>query len=598
MRLPVRTIWDTKIQCVCAVVTAQDRHRVEMWMCGNFARAGLNPPMVIVNPNVLYPIEGVMRREGRFAINIFAQEGKEAILRMVRVRRRTPNKERVLGMPVRRHERHGIPYIPGCQSVLFCELVEPLETGDHTAMVARVLEHWENPAQKGQMPLLYPEVSGNPPRFPRLSRAVRVAATQSGLADFLRRQLQRRRPPPAADLRAATYELGGQNEREIEQILSYGALDEGRVLTPEIPAPAAPGRKVSICVVGLGQWGSFHCQLFRQAGPEVELYVCGRDAQRAGRLARAIGAKDVILGLEQAVEDKRVEALSLVLPHHMHASAVEMAVARGKHVMVEKPIANSMEDARRMIESARRAGVVFMVAEDVHFRAAVREAARGIDRGDIGEPLFLKVHAGGSMRPRGWKANADLMGGGVLMDLGVHYVRALRMILGEPDRVLACKGMQIDTKMGGEDSVQVLFESRYGWQAHFLLSWAGPRGLNPDIIVSGDQGVFQIWPGKSYYDHIPAQPLLLPRLISYVRPARLAERLMRPELQRVRRPLAGSDVLGYLTQAREFVSAVGERRAPVSDPVHALRDLEIVLCGYRSMEAGGWVEIPPFSTPS
>lgn len=594
MRIPARTIWDTKIQCVCSVVTAQDGPRVEMWMCGNFAQAGLDPPCVVINPNVLYPIEQAIRNSGRFAINVFAAPNRDALLRMIRVRRRTPFKERVLGMRVQA-DRHGIPYLPDCQRVLFCELIQPLETGDHTVMMARVLDTYENPAQKGLRPILYPEVSGSPSRFPRAQRMARVLATRSGMADFLRRLLHRHRLQQPVDLVSATYETGGQTEAEIRQILAYGVLDEGRALSPPEPPPAVLSKRIGVCVAGTGQWGSFHCHLFRQARENVDLYVCGRDRQRVERLGRAVGAKDCIIGLERAVEDNRFQALSLALPHHIHASATQLALSHGKHVLVEKPIATTLEEARIMIDAARRSGLVFMVAEDVHFRPAVREAALAIDRGDIGEPLFFKAHAGGILRPRGWKADASLMGGGVLMDLGVHYIRALRMILGEPDRILTTRGMQIDTKMAGEDSVQVLFGSPAGWQAHLLLNWAGPRGHNPDIIISGDQGVIQLWPATPYYDWFPAEPRPIMQLLSYVRPSWLAEKLMRPEFQQVRRPIAGDDTQGYLSEIREFLAAIDQNRPPQSDPIHAMRDLEIVLCGYAAMQQDEWVRISPFS---
>lgn len=110
----------------------------------------------------------------------------------------------------------------------------------------------------------------------------------------------------------------------------------------------------------------------------------------------------------------------------------KLAAAAGKPILVEKPIANTLEESDQMMEDARRASILLMVAENMHFRPALWEAARAIDRGDIGEPLYFKVTAGGMMRPGGWKADAKLMGGGVLMDLGVHYIRALRMVMGEP----------------------------------------------------------------------------------------------------------------------------------------------------------------------
>jgi predicted dehydrogenase len=164
-----------------------------------------------------------------------------------------------------------------------------------------------------------------------------------------------------------------------------------------------------------------------------------------------------------------------------------------------------------------------MVAEDVHFRSPVREAFLAVERGDIGEPLYLLVRGGGVLRPEGWKADKDRAGGGVLMDLGVHYVRAMRLLLGEPDRVFASRAMQVNGKMSGEDSVQLVFSSHFGWQVHMLLSWVSPRGDLPDMIVAGEKGTIHLWSAAPFYDLYPAYPLTLTRLLSYVRPAWLGE---------------------------------------------------------------------------
>ena len=233
-----------------------------------------------------------------------------------------------------------------------------------------------------------------------------------------------------------------------------------------------------------------------------------------------------------------------------------------------------------------------MVAEDMHFRAAVREACRAIAAGDIGEPLYLTAQAGGVMRPEGWKADRELMGGGVMMDLGVHYVRALRLLMGEPERVLVTRAMQINTKMSGEDSVEMLFASDYGWRARLLLNWAGPRGHSPDIIVSGDKGTIHLWSSLPYYDLYPAAGRPLTNLLSYVRPAWLADKLMRPTLQRERRRITDSDLQGYITEMKEFLAAVAEGREPVSRPEEGRRDVEIVLRGYAALESGAWEGIP------
>jgi predicted dehydrogenase/flavin reductase (DIM6/NTAB) family NADH-FMN oxidoreductase RutF len=598
MRRAAATLWDTKIQCVCAVVSAREGNHAELWLCANFGQVSLTDPRIAVNPNRLYPIETAIRRERLFAINVLSATQRDIAIRLAKVRRRSPNKATIIALDLKDHERHGIPYAPACFRTLFCEAEEFLDTGDHTLIIARVLETRLSPGWQGERPLLYGEVAGTPAKYPRLTRAMQWVIGAVGIKERAQEYLEKRRGLRSVNLAAKTYEEGGQTEAEIQLIQGFGLLDTGRRIAPPQRAPAALRRRIGVCVVGVGQWGAFHCRLFRSADPRVDLYVCGRRRERVERLAAAAGAKGAIIGLERAVEDKRVEALSLALPHQMHAAAAILTAQAGKHALVEKPVARTLAEADAMITAAHEAGTILMVAEDVHFRPAVRAAVHMIDAGDVGEPLYLMAHGGGAMRPRGWKADPSLMGGGVLMDLGVHYVRAMRLLMGEPDEVLGTRGMQIDTKNGGEDSVQVLLRSRFGWQAHMLLSWAGPRGHAPDVIVCGERGVLHLWPARNYVDWYPVQPRPLPRLLSYVRPGWLAEMLIRPEMQRVRRRIAGQDRQGYLSEVREFLAAVTERRVPASPPEDARRDLEIVLSSYESISAGHWTPIAAYPAAS
>jgi len=593
MRVPAANIWDTRIQSVCSVVSAQDEDDVELWMCGNFGQASLDQKFVIINPNVLFPIEQVIRRRRRFAINIFAASQRDAAIRAINVRRRTPGKTKVLGLPMAVEPQYGIPYVTDCLRTVFCEVVEVLETGDHTVLISRTLESRVHPQHKGETVLHYPEVSGTPSRYPKLSRFIRTAITVSGAKDHLRRYLAKRRGQVKVDLPKNTFDIGGQTDEQIAVMLAPGAKDLGRMISPPGLAPGVLRKNVGLCVVGVGQWGSVHAQLFSQADPKVDLYVCGRNERRVAAVARACGAKGYFIGMEQAVADPRVQALSLALPHHLHPSATQMAAAAGKHVLVEKPIANSLAEADVMIEAARKAGTILMVAEDMHFRPAVREAVNSIANGDIGEPLYMTVHAGGLRRVDGWQADKDLMGGGVMMDIGVHYVRAMRLIMGEPDQVLTTGAMKLNPKMSGDESVQVLFSSRFGWQANMQLSWAGPRGHSPDIIVSGDRGVLHLWPGAKYYDFYPLAARPLVAALQYVRPPWLAAKLIKPEMQRVRRRLRDADCLGYLNEMREFLAAVSEGRQPVTPPADGRRDVEIILNGYASLAGGGWVDTSP-----
>jgi predicted dehydrogenase len=178
------------------------------------------------------------------------------------------------------------------------------------------------------------------------------------------------------------------------------------------------------------------------------------------------------------------------------------------------------------------------------------------------------------------------------MDIGIHYVRAIRLLMGEPKTVLATRAMQINNRMSGEDSAQVVFSSDVGWQAHLLCSWSSYRGHLPDIVLVGDKGTVHLWPGATILDYYPIAPRLLPKLVSYVRPYSLQERLNRPILQRNRIRLAHRDGTGYLAEMQEFLSAVMQNRRPATPAVDARRDLEIILACYSALSSQQRISIP------
>lgn len=587
MNYPGRTIWDTRVQSICGILTAAGPYEVEIYFSASFAPLSLDPPQVIVNPNRTYSIAEAIQSSGRFAINILAVEQVSLAAKLVKMPRRLSGKAASLGLAIRENELQ-IPFIGNCLQTLFCEVEREIPGGDRKLLVARILD--SSSRDRSRRPLLFGEVTSAASDFP-LKNQIRSVAVKTGMLDAAKSVVSRLRKPPPPDIAKTTYEMAGATETEIEQLKSYGLKDTGRYLTPP-PMPAMVRNRVGICVVGTG-WGAFHCETIRKANPNATLFVCGRDPHRTQRLARAVGAADFFVDLEQAASDSRVQALTLALPHDLHRNAVEMVANAGKHALVEKPIATTLADADAMIAAAQKAGTILMVAEDMHFRPVIREAVRSLSLGDIGEPLHMLVHGGGIRQPRGWAATKDRMGGGVMIDIGVHYVRAMRLLMGEPDRVFARRAMQIHTRIEGEDSVQVMFSSELGWQTHMLLSWSTQRGHLPDIIVAGDLGTFHFWPGARFFDYYPVSPRFLTRALSFVRPHSLRDKLMRPSLQQVRRSVKDIDPTGYRGEFQEFMAAVIEDRPPVTLPKDARRDLEIVLAAYESLESGEPTPIPP-----
>lgn len=604
MRVAARNIWEIKVQTICSVVSAGTPTEVELWMCGNFGQASLDPPRIVINPNRLYPLEQVVRDTRRFSVNVLSVRQQAIAENLMRLRRRDPRKVSRLGQTVAFDTEHATPFLPGCLRTLFCQVEDVLDTGDHSLVVALIAEVRCDSPRTEEFPLLFPTVSSATIERSLFSRIVRSSlsksriaawAARAGVKDLVRGVARASRSETKVDLAANTYAEGGYNESELQRILRHGARDEGRKISLTPPPSSPQHRRVGVCVVGTGAWGSFYAGLIRKAHRNAELYICGRDLARAERVARATGAVDTVQGLDQAVADSRFDALVLALPHDAHAEASIKAAEAGKHVLVEKPIATEVLDAQAMIESARRAGTILMVAENFQFRPAVLAAAEMIQRGDIGEPLYFSANAGGRVQLGGWKGDKARMGGGVLMDIGIHYIRALRILMGEPRYVTATKAMQVNTKISGEDTVQVLFSSPLGWEAQMLLNWVSPRGAGPDVVIAGERGTLHLWPGDAHVDLYHGQNSEVVRLASRVS-ARLGGKLARLSKGRKRMRLTDRDPGGYLGEIREFLAAVSERRAPACGPEHGARDLEIVVNAYDGLERREWVSIPSFDS--
>jgi predicted dehydrogenase/flavin reductase (DIM6/NTAB) family NADH-FMN oxidoreductase RutF len=588
MIAPARTIWDTRIQCVGGIIAASDAGETEIYFSANFGQASLDPPRVVINPNRLYPIEPMIRRSGRFTLSIVSAVDREPAHRLYRIPRREAHKAAVSGW--RMAEENGDPYVQDSIRTLFCSVESVHDTGDHTVIVGRVERVRENPARAGGMPILYWNMLGSNDRAEALLRTFRTLLMKSGVIGLVRRLKGRRASSVRPDIASETYLGGGLTEPQIAAVLEYGGLDRARTLDPPPRAPVVARSGIGVCVVGT-HWGLTHCEALRKSGAGAKLFLCGRDPSRTARLAREFRADGCFTGIDAALADPRVEAVCLAMPHHLHREAAEAALAAGKHVLVEKPIATTLEDATRMIEAARRAGRILMVAENSHFRPSLGMAARRVREGDIGEPLHVLAHMGALRRPQGWAAESEKMGGGAFMDLGVHYVRAMRLLVGEPAAVTAFRPMQVNIHITGEDGLEALFESAAGWQCHMLATWSAHLGSLPDLIVTGERGAFHLWPRAGYYDFYPAPSGVRAELIGYVRPYSLQAKLMAPRRWRRRIRFHGPDD-GYVEQMREFLSAISQNRDPQSGGADGRRDLEIVLQAYRSLEAGARVAIP------
>jgi len=146
--------------------------------------------------------------------------------------------------------------------------------------------------------------------------------------------------------------------------------------------------KPRIAVLGCGYWGSNHIRTLQSLGA---LYAVS-DVNSARAEGFASDQDCLAISPDALFEHEEVDAIVMALPSQFHAMAAIRAVENGKDVLVEKPIALTVEDAVRSVEAARKAGRIFMVGHVLRFHPAFERLKKLIDEGELGEVRYIHSH--------------------------------------------------------------------------------------------------------------------------------------------------------------------------------------------------------------
>lgn len=189
---------------------------------------------------------------------------------------------------------------------------------------------------------------------------------------------------------------------------------------------------LNVAVLGAGFMGGTHARAFANLEDVNVVAVSSRSEEKARALAEEVGCQWTTDSMA-LVNDSRVEAVSVTLPTHLHRDFTVAALAAGKHVFVEKPMALTVEDCDAMIRAAEETDRVLMVAHVLRFWPEYVALAEVLESGQLGAPI--SAVASRLCEPPGWAEwfkDASLSGGEVL-DLHIHDLDTLNWLFGEPD---------------------------------------------------------------------------------------------------------------------------------------------------------------------
>ncbi len=238
-------------------------------------------------------------------------------------------------------------------------------------------------------------------------------------------------------------------------------------------------RRVGLALVGVGSWSGVIADAVKRSS-KAELVTCfSRNPEKRERYAKKYGC-DQEMSYEDVLNREDVGGVVLTTPNASHAELAVRAAQRGKHVFVDKPIANTLEDGEKMVEACRKAGVVLLVGHDMRRLSGFRKMKEMIDQGVIGKPVMVEAnfsaHIGFELTPDNWRYYGDDSGcpAGSLMTMGVHHADTLNWLFGPVEKLFAYfNKLYIPAQV--EDVTMAVFQFQSGVLGYLGSSYATPR---------------------------------------------------------------------------------------------------------------------------
>jgi predicted dehydrogenase len=326
-------------------------------------------------------------------------------------------------------------------------------------------------------------------------------------------------------------------------------------------------------VVGCGAIAQWHLDAIDRARVPIAVAAAVDPVERAAHAIASRTGATAYPSLAAALADRNFDAALIAVPHHLHEATATEALGAGLHVLLEKPLAPTLDACDRIITAARATGTVFMVAENAQYWPEILTVRALIDDGAIGDVVTARAATFfpaldefyGGEQP--WRLDRAAAGGGVVIDTGSHWLRPLRMWLGEADEVVAALGHP-HSAMEGESLCRALLRFESGVVAAFDAMLAtGAIANQPLFTVTGTRGELtveasgwvKLWDGSSWKGE------------------KVGEQ--------------GGYLRSYEAELADFASAVLRDTPLAAPPESALGELRLALAMYRSAETRRWEKV-------
>ena len=329
--------------------------------------------------------------------------------------------------------------------------------------------------------------------------------------------------------------------------------------------------KVKVGVIGCGSIARFRHLPEYHAHPNVEIIaVCDVALERAQSVAQTYGAKAYTDYIE-LLNDEEINAVSICTPNVFHAPMSIASLQAGKHVLCEKPMATTIEDAERMNEATNGSGKILMIGHNQRFVPSHQKAKAMIAKGELGKIYSFRT-AFGHSGPEAWSIDGkdswffkkDQAVIGAMGDLGVHKADLLRFILGEEMmEVAAFVETSAKKETNVDDTAVCILRTESGIIGTLAASWSYLKEDNSTIIY-GEKAVLRL-------EDDPTYSLIIHHVDGRTETFQLGHIQSNDE--------GGQHDSGVI---RAFIDSIVNQKAPPITGMEGLKSLKVILAAIES----------------
>lgn len=336
--------------------------------------------------------------------------------------------------------------------------------------------------------------------------------------------------------------------------------------------------QLGVALIGLGMWGQRLAAAVKQT-PALRLVTCfSRNEVQRRAFATEFGC-EASPSFEAAIEHPQVQGVLLVTPNHVHAEQALACAQRGRHVFVEKPIADTLAAGRAMAVACQAAGVTLLVGHAFRRLGAARKVKQLLEAGALGTVVLAEANFSlpGNLTPDKWRFYRKTCPGGPLMQLGLHHADTLQYWLG-PVRRVQGSFARLATSAEIDDLGTVLLEFAGGARGVLSSSYVSPKSFYLRLYGTATNLHYEtdmsIWPKAELMDAATRLTLQTP---------------------------AGREVVSFEThhmlveELAEFARCIRGEAAPETGAGEALAALGVIWAALESHECGQIISIEEFA---